>query len=313
MGKGLSASRDELMMWAIRKGLDFSEDRDKIEKERIRREKISETKNNKKDKTKDNKKDKTKYGVNPVHAQKEEKKDQEIRKKLGSNYERVKQELNDIIKNSEFGTYRSLRSAIDIINSHFKSLVETGTSSGSSYTPARIDNENEWFGTAKDSSPEKFAKYGMLVSSDLVKAMNESPHYGAYSGGGQVLVTFKKDEVFGNVTLTTSDSLDHKSTGFIPSTITKDGVASLAGIAERDIARFSLSRDRDGTDYYARRGSDHYLEVQFHGNYGAKQIDKIVLGSPSQTIPKSIVSKLESYGGKVYRTDGKKLILYRGD
>ena len=34
MGKGLSASRDELMMWAIRKGLDFSEDRDKIEKER---------------------------------------------------------------------------------------------------------------------------------------------------------------------------------------------------------------------------------------------------------------------------------------
>ena len=84
MGKGLSASRDELMMWAIRKGLDFSEDRDKIEKERLRREKISETKNNKKDKTK--------YGVNPVHAQKEEKKDQEIRKKLGSNYERVKQE-----------------------------------------------------------------------------------------------------------------------------------------------------------------------------------------------------------------------------
>ena len=46
MGKGLSASRDELMMWAIRKGLDFSEDRDKIEKERLRREKISETKNN---------------------------------------------------------------------------------------------------------------------------------------------------------------------------------------------------------------------------------------------------------------------------
>ena len=33
MGKGLSASRDELMMWAIRNGLDFSEDRDKIEKE----------------------------------------------------------------------------------------------------------------------------------------------------------------------------------------------------------------------------------------------------------------------------------------
>ena len=43
MGKGLSASRDELMMWAIRKGLDFSEDRDKIEKERLRRKKISDT------------------------------------------------------------------------------------------------------------------------------------------------------------------------------------------------------------------------------------------------------------------------------
>lgn len=264
------------------------------------------------------------YGISAEHAKKEEAKDQQVLSELGDRtYAKTLKQLDDIIANSEFGTYRSVRSVIDIVDSHFKSQVETGESSGAKDPTGRRINEGKWFGTDVTSPAESFAKYGMLVSKDLEKAMVHHPFYGSGYGKEQALITFKPESVYGRATLTTLDSLDYKSSGFIPSTITKDGLSSLSGIAHdwgssragfaTTLSKYVRQGVKDGTDYYSREMSDKYLEVQYHGKYTAKDIKSIVLRKSHSTLPKATVQKVEKYGGVVYRMENGKLVRYYGD
>ena len=263
-------------------------------------------------------------GLTKKHTQKEAKKDTEIKKALGGKlYNETKNATNEIIKNSDFGTFRSLRSAIDMIEDHFKSQVETHDSSGALDVSGRRANENLWFGTDKNASPETFAKYGMLVSKDAGEAFSFAPSYGG-GGSRQVLITFKDSSVYGRTTLTTRDSLDYKSSNFIPSLITRDGIRSLSGIAyggwsggtakseATHISDSFKSGAKDGTSIYRTRGGDKYFEVQYHGRYTARDIATVTIRE-HQSIPKSTVAKLEKYGGKAYKLINGKRVEYHGD
>lgn len=266
-------------------------------------------------------------GLTKKHTQKEAKKDTAIKKELGDKlYNETKNAINEIIKNSDFGTFRSLRSTIDMIDDHFKSQVETHDSSGAKDVAGRRENENKWFGTDKNASPETYAKYGMLVSKDAGEAFATAPSYGGKIGkGGQVLVTFKDSSVYGRTTLTTKDSLDYDSSNFIPSLITRDGIRSLSGIAygwwsadgtakaeATHISDAFKSGAKDGTSIYRTRKGDEYFEVQYHGKYTVRDIETVTIHD-YQSIPKSTVAKLEKYGGKAYKLINGKRVEYHGD
>lgn len=264
-----------------------------------------------------------KGGLTSKHKDKEEKQDRKIRSELDPVvYRETQDAINDIIRNSDFGSYRSIRSAIDIIENHFKSQVETGTSSGALGDSTRRRNEELWFGTPLTSPAESYAKYGMLVSKNIKTAFESAPSYGGWRDN--VLITFKPSSVYGRATMTTEDSLDHKSSGFIPSLITKNGISSLSGLSDggwsattrsdhaMQIIKAHGSGSNDGSKIFGKMGGDSYFEVQYHGQYTAKDIATVTIRE-HQSIPKATIAKLEKYGGKAYKYINGKRVLYHGD
>lgn len=184
------------------------------------------------------------------------------------------------------GAYRMRRKGHfeDIFDGRFKSLLETGTSGGSTMKSGRRETGVESFGHDYDIKPKDGEKYGYLGVEDDAEAVDSD----IASWYGSTIYKFKKDRVGDRVTYSFGDTLDagRPLVGYAGDYPTIEGLTGLDmwgsgkdkldGImrAYRDYksGKLSYSQLLHGICAECRDG---YIETHYHGDLTLKDVDSI--------------------------------------
>lgn len=203
--------------------------------------------------------------------------------------ERTKQETAEMLTELfDKGEYRMRRKGHfeEIFDSHFKSLLETGTSSGSSYKPGRRETGVESFGHDYDIKAKDGEKYGYLGVEDDLEAFKDR----TASGYGETIYKFKKDRIKDRTTYSFGDTLDagRPLVGYAGDKPTIEGVS---GYDARGWGG-GMDKLREALGYYRKYKSgdmsyeemlkkihrscqDGYIETHYHGDLTLADVDSI--------------------------------------
>lgn len=184
----------------------------------------------------------------------------------------TKQEVVDMLTDVfEQGAYR-MRSKghfEEVFDGHFKNLLETGTSGGSTSKPGRRITGQETFGHDYDIEPIEAEKYGYLGVEDDAEAFDSD----VAKWYGSIVYKFKKDAVDSRVTYTAGDSLDagRPLAGYAGTKPTYEGMSALYGDTVREVLdEYKKYKEgkvsfRDFYDYFSGCCEDGYVECHYHG------------------------------------------------
>ncbi|MCL1932834.1 MAG: hypothetical protein FWF53_03330 [Candidatus Azobacteroides sp.] len=226
-----------------------------------------------------------------------------IKRKEGSpelyepeNAEKMKKIMSELFDNSDFGMYiGGYQNNVEVLNkildSYFKSQMETGTGGGLVNKAYRQKASKNLFGTdIKKTQDKDYEKYGFLMDRDIIKQSKS----GTAKQYGKIAVRFKKDKVI--ATFTMGDSL---GSGLNPSLTTDPKVSSFGErVALFNDLSGALKRTKsavDFTDKYA--GYRSYVELQYHGHLGTDAIESIFI--PKQFVSQLDMKILNKYRGKI--------------
>lgn len=218
------------------------------------------------------------------------------------------------------GAYRMRRSDPDHFASYvldgFKNLLETGSSSGSSYKPGRRETGEKTYGH-KGLPASETERYGFWGLDDDLEAYGD----GAAGGYGSMQFKFKKDRVNDRMTYTFGDTLDagRPIAGYAGPAPTIEGITGLneygAG-ADKLKAIIKDYRDYKAgkmnfNDFHrkvSRACQDGYVECQFHGPLKIEDVESIIMPkgrlesafrSMSKETRQKVVTKLKDNGIKL--------------
>ena len=198
--------------------------------------------------------------------------------------------LTDIF---DVGEYRMRRKGHfeDIFDGRFKTLLETGTSGGSSFKPGRRETGVESFGHDYDIKSKDSEKYGYLGVPDDEEALG----YEMASWYGDTVYKFKKDRVKDRVTYALGDTLDadRPIVGYAGDYPTIEGASAL------DCWGGGKEKLKKVMDYYKayKRGEmsfgsalnhmvqemrDRYIETHFHGDLTLADVASITFPMTSR-------------------------------
>ena len=222
-------------------------------------------------------------------------------------------EMLNLIDKNHLGTKVPDLDILDsILDTHFKSQFETGTSAGLNHPGKRKEMTSKLFGLSENEAyalnPDEFEKYGYLISNDFKEELmgfNATSHY------GDVIITFKKETMNRRTTFTLGDSLNQTPGDVVGVPITDPSIAAHS--------KFYLKMDADPDTLIGRMNKDirdnmndpgramhlsgfEYAELQFHGEITAADIDTVVFNQRSMDIVHGedrvdeIVEKLNKLG-----------------
>lgn len=168
----------------------------------------------------------------------------------------------------------------DIYDSHFKNLLETGTSQGSSSESGRRRTGEKTFGHEYDIDPVEAEKYGYLALSDDREAYESS----TADWYGDIMYTFKKDAVQDRVTYTAGDSLDsgRPLAGYAGPHPTYEGMSALSTrTVNRILKSYNDYKNGDISfqDFYndfCQNCTLRYIECQYHGMLTMDDVQSII-------------------------------------
>ena len=181
-------------------------------------------------------------------------------------------------------SYNGVKVINEILKNGFRNLFETGDGGGVTDYESRADAENRLFGLSKnyDSPPppkSERPKYGCLVpnTDDPLDALVSCP--ACY---GLNYISLKKDRILPRATMTVGDSLnvamfEDDDGKFCPSTLDNPSPTMIPGEFSPlvdDLKVGTLPLDKTPDDI-ASDTNQEYVEIQFHGDIGAEDIDTI--------------------------------------
>ena len=235
------------------------------------------------------------------HREKEVEKCPTVMKLTSAEKQETADMLTDLFAGSAYRLRANGRNFENIFDTHFKNLLETHTSGGSSYEPGRRETHVRTFGGDYDVRPVDGEKYGYLGDADDYTA------YGEYGGShyGDVMFKFKKDAVGERTTYTFGDTLDtgRPLAGYAGSKPTIEGITGLSG--PRDDASGSMRKILKAYKRYKNgeismtdlrraiiaESYSSYIECQYHGKLTFADVDTITM---SKSALKGITSKLSA-------------------
>ena len=182
----------------------------------------------------------------------------------------------------------------EILNSHFKNQLETGTSLGTLDAERRQLATRELFGLQYDDvkkyNPRDFEKYGYLAPRNIY---DDLAYEGVEQYGG-ITVRFKKEVVSNRATFTVGDSL---GSGLVASPVNNPTIASISGRDAsklRELNKALMDPKVPFVDKVEKVTWGTYIELQYHGNLTAKDIASVT-GTRSE-ISLVIEKKLKDMG-----------------
>ena len=197
----------------------------------------------------------------------------------------------------------------EIVLDHFKNLLETGTSGGSSYKPGRRETGQKTFGEPERIKAIDAEKYGYWGLDDDKEDYDDSTagHY------GKIGFKFKKDRVGERATYTFGDTLDARMrisadrplAGYAGSKPTIEGVSAFGDTADsldtvlddyREYKRGDISFN-ELHKRISRKCQDRYVECQFHGMLTIDDVDTITF--PKKTMDYTFAGMTEDTRNKV--------------
>lgn len=166
-----------------------------------------------------------------------------------------------------------------IFDEHFKNLLETGTSGGSTSEEGRRITGEKTFGHAYDIEPIDAEKYGYWGGDDDKEEVGSDV---AHWYGG-TLFKFKKDKIGDRVTYTMGDSLDagRPIAGYAGKNPTIEGISALSRGNLREVmneykryknGEISFNDFRENVSGMCRDG---YVECQYHGMLTLDDVESI--------------------------------------
>lgn len=185
---------------------------------------------------------------------------------------------------------------------------------------ARAKASTDMFGTVRDEAGKngkQFEKYGYAGCSDFSKDVSLG---GSVSHYGDVIVHFKKENIFGRATYTMDDSLGPSHNGILPGLVGMDGVTMGTGTtsyrATEGIQKIASDKAYaaaiEGPEKLrdAAQGYSSYIEMQYHGKLTIQQDVGQMCFTDESAMTKYLTKKskkiLKDCGIKVYVMRGRK-------
>jgi len=210
----------------------------------------------------------------------------------------------------------------DVFDTHFKNLLETGTSGGSTDKTGRRETGEEVFGHSHKIKAEEAEKYGFLGLGNDEEQYNS----GVARWYGKILYTFKKDALKDRVTYMFGDSLDTRwatserraLAGYAGEHPTYEGVSPVAKVTLGKIlsayrryknGEISFSDFYDKTSSYCKNG---YVECQFHDLLKMSDVESVIFpknllrdtfDSMTQEKRKKVFDEMQNMGVKMKYED----------
>ena len=217
-----------------------------------------------------------------AHRAKKEDQFKTITRLSANEKQEVADMLTDLFQN---GAYRMRCGGHfeDRFDTHFKNLLETGTSGGSTSKDGRRRTGVESFGHAHDIKPEDAEKYGYLGLEDDSEAWDDD----TAEWYGDTIYKFKKDRVKDRVTYSFGDTLDagRPLVGYAGDKPTIEGISALehrGGVRDvkeiLDTYRQYKKGDvtfNDLRDKINELAQDHYIETHYHGMLTMEDVESI--------------------------------------
>lgn len=191
--------------------------------------------------------------------------------------------LTEVFDKGAYRAARGLKHFGDIIETGYKSQIETGTGgSGAAITRSgRISCSQKMYGHSGNLDPGDYEKMGYVAPQDDAEDYADSSH----PFYGPMTIEFKKDRLKDRTTYTFGDSLntDYRMTsaGYAGANPTIEGLSSLRGADELREALKAYRDYKAGKMSYSemfkkirRHANNQYIELQFNGPVTADDIAK---------------------------------------
>lgn len=173
----------------------------------------------------------------------------------------------------------------NILDTHFKNQMETGHRIGANVPSRRRQSTSNLFGMSMDEvrklKPKDFEKYGYLVSKD---PQSEIGSHLIVERFGDVIVTFKKENLSNRTTFTLGDSL-RKSEDIVATPINDPSLAAhdefdlqiLGDRANDEIRKLNRQFNAKGHEpsKVMNNYGKEYVELQYHGEVGPNDIESV--------------------------------------
>ena len=199
--------------------------------------------------------------------------------------------LQDVVEQNDFYMRRSAKTIDKIFDGdgRFKNQFETGASSGSFAPDKRKRAAQNMFGADVDNmDASDFEKYGFLASKDVEEVFDSE----VADWYGDILIKFKKDDLFDRTTMTVGDSLQGARFGkVVASPVSKPTpscIPDVYGDEIEDISEALVKANKRDVKHaedlaYSVDAENGYIELQFHGELTADNIETIACGSKYAT------------------------------
>ena len=198
--------------------------------------------------------------------------------------DKTKREVVDMMTEVfDKGTYRMrMRHHFgDVLDGHFKNLLETGTSGGSTSKEGRRITGEKTFGHPHNIKPIEAEKYGYCAVGDDQKAYES----GIASWYGDILYTFKKDAINDRVTYSAGDTLDsgRPLAGYAGDKPTYEGVSALSADRLRKVLSDYRSYKAGAISFehfhekFCGACRNGYIECHYHGMLTIDDVESIII------------------------------------
>ena len=230
----------------------------------------------------------------------------------------LQEQFQRVFENNGFYMNIQSRFLENVADEHFKNQFETGGRSGgaefdaSDLTPTngRIEAAINMFGLDYTKmKAEDYEKYGSMQTLDLLTAAERSP-----AGYGDALVRFRREAVIDRTTYTLGDSLAAAECNDLVAgkvsefQYTGIPVYEIPGMVDRAKAAEQYVTDAQMWDKVMEGVWSTYLEVQYHGRLTMSDVESIVFTQAYNIPDAGVLGKLRSFGVKLYKYEGGRLI-----
>lgn len=234
----------------------------------------------------------------------------------------IEDAMKNLINNNDFG----MRVDSDILDQilkdgRFMNQMEVGSSNGAFNPRLRKEASHYLFGTENYSTlpAKEFEKYGYLVDRNYARDLGQSEA----AQYGNIIVNFKKENLFNRTTLTMDDSLSQGLAGKVvatpvsnPSTeaLNRWQLADKTNLI-KTVEKFASSEMTSPIDFFTCEGMfGRYIELQYHGELAVSDIESVVINPQSLQFNKGLADTIETLkkkGIKVVEVDAEEVERYR--
>lgn len=223
---------------------------------------------------------------------------------IPENRKAVEKTLKTLIDNGDFCMRVDKNSLENIIaDKRFKTQIETGISGGAYNPDLRKKATEILFGADSSKIPNNaYEKYGFLTGKDksITFLDGEAENY------GNIIVQFKKENLFDRTTYTVGDSLNNISNGSLlfAGKISNPSVCAIpqddftGKIIEASI-KFNSNESKNHIEF-CKDSMVEYIELQYHGELSFNDVETIYYQG---RLSENLIKKLTKLGIKVHKIE----------